>query len=61
MLDAIQGESGEILTRSANQMLGYINNTAATAETLDEKLWVHSGDVGVLDRDSNLFIVDRIK
>jgi len=42
-------------------MLGYINNPEVTAETIDEDEWIHTGDVGVVDKDGNLFIVDRIK
>jgi len=42
-------------------MLGYINNPAVTAETMDKDLWVYTGDVGVIDKNENLWIVDRIK
>lgn len=59
--DVVQGERGEILVRSDCQMLGYINNPAVTAETMDKDLWVYTGDVGVIDKNENLWIVDRIK
>ena len=55
------GEPGEILVRSPCQMIGYINNPTANAETIDADLFVHTGDVGVTDALGNLYIVDRIK
>lgn len=42
-------------------MIGYINNPKVTAETIDKDAWVYTGDVGVLDAQGNLTIVDRIK
>jgi 4-coumarate--CoA ligase len=42
-------------------MRGYLNNDEATANTIDEDGWLHSGDVGVVDSDGYFAIVDRLK
>ena len=52
---------GEILTRGANVMLGYYKNPEATAAALDNEGWYHTGDLGVLDQEGNLYIRGRCK
>ena len=51
---------GEIVARGANIMAGYYENPEATAETLREG-WLHTGDLGRIDDDGNVFIVGRKK
>ncbi|KAK4597611.1 hypothetical protein RGQ29_015221 [Quercus rubra] len=52
---------GEICVRSQCVMQGYYNNKEETARTIDKKGWLHTGDIGFIDDQDNVFIVDRIK
>lgn len=58
--DVPLGEPGEVIARSASLMKGYLNRPDATAETLRDG-WLFSGDIGVMDEDGFLEIVDRKK
>jgi HIP---CoA ligase len=55
------GESGEVVVRGYNVMVGFVDDPAATAEAIDKDGWLHTGDVGVLDERGNLRITDRKK
>ena len=52
---------GEILTRGMNVMLGYFKNEEATKQALDAEGWYHTGDLGVIDTNGNIFIRGRSK
>ena len=52
---------GEILARGLNVMLGYYKNEEATANTLDKDGWYHTGDLGTMDSEGNVFIKGRSK
>lgn len=55
------GTAGEVLVRGENVMLGYLDDPEATAKAIDADGWLHTGDMGKLNEDGYLSIVDRIK
>jgi fatty-acyl-CoA synthase len=55
------GERGEICIKGPNIMAGYWNRPDATAEVIDADGWFHSGDLGYLDEQGYLYVVDRVK
>src|SRR4051794_33640321 len=67
IVDPATGESlaidldGEVWVRGPQVMAGYLNNQAATAATVDDAGWLHTGDIGHIDTDGHLYIVDRLK
>lgn len=52
---------GEILVKGENVMVGYYKNREATDNALDEEGWLHTGDLGLLDKDNYLYIKGRSK
>ena len=55
-----QGETGEVVAKGPTVMKGYLNRPEATAETIMDG-WLHTGDIGYMDEDGYVFIVDRKK
>lgn len=56
-----RGESGEIMCRGYNVMLGYINDPEETAAAIDADGWLHTGDIGTMDGRDYIKITDRKK
>jgi acyl-CoA synthetase (AMP-forming)/AMP-acid ligase II len=54
-------QTGEICARSPAMTKGYLNRPEATAQLIDAEGWVHTGDVGSVDDDGYLTVVDRLK
>ena len=53
--------SNYMLVESFLVVSGYYNNEEETSRTIDDKGWMHTGDIGYIDDDGDVFIVDRIK
>ena len=56
-----RGDTGEILVRGYNIMLGYLDDAEQTAAAIDPDGWLHTGDVGYMDVDGYVQITDRLK
>ena len=54
-------KKGELWYRSDQIMKGYLNRPEETSTTIDSEGWLHSGDIGFIDDDGHVFIVDRMK
>ena len=54
-------QQGEYCVRGPQRMPGYLNNPEATADAIDADGWYHSGDIGYIDEDGFVYIVDRVK
>ena len=59
--DVGEGERGELWMRGPQIMKGYLNNPEATAGTVDDEGWLHTGDIAVCDSDGYFEIVDRLR
>ncbi|MEE1755738.1 4-coumarate--CoA ligase family protein [Streptomyces sp. SP18CS02] len=55
------GEAGEIAIRGPQVMKGYLGRPEATAAMIDPDGWLHTGDIGRVDENGWLFVVDRVK
>ena len=62
-IDSVDPENvpGEILTKGPNVLLGYYKNEEATRQVLDVDGWFHTGDLGTMDADQNIYIKGRSK
>ncbi|KAK7347710.1 hypothetical protein VNO80_22249 [Phaseolus coccineus] len=56
-----RNQAGEICIRGNQIMKGYLNDEEATKITIDKDGWLHTGDIGYMDDDDQIFIVDRLK
>ncbi len=60
-IEVAVAEDGEILTRGPVNTRGYLHNPGASADLIDPEGWVHTGDIGQIDEDGFLRVVDRKK
>ena len=54
-------DRGELCLKAPSLLISYLNNESATKEAIDEDGWLHTGDIGIIDDEENVSIVDRLK
>ena len=59
--DLPPGSTGELWVRGPQVMAGYLGDPAATAATIDDDGWLHTGDLATVTADGEVFVVDRVK
>jgi long-chain acyl-CoA synthetase len=59
--DVLVGDPGEVWVSGLNVFAGYLNDAEATSRALTSDGWLRTGDIGVVDEDGRLFLVDRAK
>ena len=59
--DVYIGDEGEIIVRGPNVFVGYLDDPEATARAIDSDGWLRTGDIGVVDDDGYVYLVDRAK
>ncbi len=59
--DVLIGDAGELWVRGPNVFAGYWEDPEATAEVIGPDGWLRTGDIGIVDDDGNLYLVDRVK
>lgn len=59
--DVLLGDVGELWVRGPNVFAGYLNDPQATARVIDHQGWLHTGDLGTVDDDGYVYLVDRAK
>jgi long-chain acyl-CoA synthetase len=60
-MELVLGADGEVLGRGGNVFRGYLGDPGRSAEAVDAEGWLHTGDIGTIDADGYLRIVDRKK
>lgn len=61
LLDVAPGEPGELWFRTPKRMIGYLGQPESTAQVIVKGDWVRTGDIGRIDEDGFIFVIDRLK